>query len=58
MGYGGRGDFSFCFSSIFGCFNNYIDIRQINKKKTHLILYVLQPHKNMRLREVTKAGNF
>lgn len=29
----GEEEFSFCFSSIFGLFNNYIDIRLINRRK-------------------------
>lgn len=32
-------------------------MKQINRRKTDLMSYVWEPHKNMRLQEVIKAGS-
>ena len=40
--------------SFFGWFNNKMDIRQINRRKTNLILYAWEPHKKMTCEEVIK----
>ena len=43
--------FPFIPSKFVGWFNNKIDIKQINRRKTNLILYIKEPHKKLRLRQ-------
>ena len=44
-------DFHFHFSRFFGLSNNQIDIRQINKRRIHLITYLPGPHKDNETQE-------
>lgn len=50
----GRKPFPFFPSRIFGWLNNYIDVRQTNRRKTDL--YVGEPHKHMCLGEAPQQS--